>query len=101
MDVTPEPVTFQFIHGIGPHGLSPFEVELGEPAAGVEVFLAGDPAGIAEMFGHIAIPIPPLPEKVETLCLRVKVLRVERAEPRAVIKAMAELAACGDHCCGH
>jgi len=28
-------------------------------------------------------------------------VKVSEADPKEVIRAMAEAAACGDHCCGH
>jgi hypothetical protein len=33
--------------------------------------------------------------------LKAKIMKVSEADPKEVIKAMAEAGSCGDHCCGH
>jgi len=56
---------------------------------------------LAGLFQHLFIPSLAVLESVGAFYLRVKIVRVSEADPKEVIKAMAEAGSCGDHCCGH
>lgn len=89
----------EFIFGIGPHGLTPFEYELSTHGVGDEFDLCMTSGEAADTFGHLA-EILPLPEHLEAgAVLRVTIESLTDAPPREVIRAMAELARCEDHCC--
>ena len=96
----PEAVGWEFIYGIGPAGLSPFEQELSGRAAGDEVVVRSPGIRLAELFGHLAPPLGRLVEEAGELRLHVAVQAVRPADPREVVRALADLANCGS-CCGH
>jgi len=50
---------------------------------------------------HLLIPSLAALESVAAFYLNVKIVRVKEADPKEVIKAMAEAGSCGDSCCGH
>ena len=56
---------------------------------------------LPDLFQHLFIPSLAVPESISSFYLKVKIVKVSEADPKEVIKAMAEAAACGDHCCGH
>jgi hypothetical protein len=99
--VISQPVPIEFIFGAGSQGLSPFEFQLAGKKEG-DVFrmnVRGDE--LPDLFQHL--PLPPLPrrESDDAFYIKVKIMKVSEADPKEVIKAMAEAGACGDHCCGH
>ncbi len=101
MDLSPQSSLFEFIYGLGSAGLTPFEFQLADKAVGDEVRLRINREEIQEFFQHLMLPPLNLPEKLDSFYLRVKIREVVPADQREVIKAMAEIANCGDHCCGH
>ena len=101
MDLTPQSSLFEFVYGLGSAGLTPFEFQLADKAVGEEVRLRINREEIQEFFQHLMLPPLNLPEKLDSFYLRVKIREVVPADQREVIKAMAEIANCGDHCCGH
>jgi hypothetical protein len=90
----------EFIFGIGHTGLTPFELQMAKRRVGDTVRLAVDPGRISEVFGHLHVLLPELPAKESPLHLEIRLEAATEAGPREVIRAMAELASCGDHCCG-
>jgi hypothetical protein len=101
MDLTPEPALFEFIYNLGPGGLSPFEYELADKAVGDRIFIHVNHAQVSEIFEHLEALVPKFPENAESFFVQVKVIKIDPADQREVIKAMAETASCGDQCCGH
>jgi len=101
MDLSPQSSLFEFIYGLGSAGLTPFEFQLADKAVGDEVRLRINREEIQEFFQHLMLPPLNLPERLDSFYLRVKIREVVPADQREVIKAMAEIANCGDHCCGH
>lgn len=97
---TREEVRFEFIYGIGPQGLTPFEFELSSRKSGDELSIGLTKGDMEAFFQHL---IPPfnLRETEEAFSIRVRVIDVAPADQREVIQAMAEAASCADHCCGH
>jgi hypothetical protein len=100
MDLTPRPIPFNFIFGVGTNGLTPFEYELTERTVGETLVLSMTMEKIPELFGHLSFHFPPLPEISEPFYLKIRLLEVSQADQREVIKSMAETTGCGDHCCG-
>ena len=101
MDLTPQSSLFEFIYGLGSAGLTPFEFQLADKAVGDEVRLRINREEIQEFFQHLMLPPLNLPGTLDSFYLRVKIRGVVPADQREVIKALAEIANCGDHCCGH
>lgn len=101
MDFTREPVPFEFIFGIGPGGMTPFEYVLAEKREGESFSLWVDREEAADFFEHISLPSLGVPPEAKRFYLRGKVAEVTPADQRELIAAMAEIAGCGDHCCGH
>jgi hypothetical protein len=99
-DLTAEPIPFEFIFGAGSQGLSPFEFELAGKKEGDKLSIPLRPGELSGLFQHLLVPFPPIPEDMSAFFLKVQIVKVTEAEPKEVIKAMAEAAACGDHCCG-
>jgi hypothetical protein len=100
-DLTAEPIPFEFIFGAGSQGLSPFEFELAGKKEGDRVSISLRPEELSGLFQHLLVPFLAIPEGTSAFLLKVQIVKVTEAEPKEVIKAMAEAAACGDHCCGH
>ncbi len=101
MDLTHEPIPYEFIYGVGTHGLSPFEFELANKAGGDEMVLPMSKGEMSDFFCHHFIPQLAIPEGGEGFYLRMRIVGVSAPDQREVIKAMAEAAACGGGCCGH
>ena len=100
MDLTPNPIPFNFIFGVGTNGLTPFEFELAESHVGETLVLSTTTGKIPELFGHLTHYLPPLPKISEPFYIKIQLLGVSPADQREVIKCMAEATGCGDHCCG-
>ena len=101
MDLTREPILYDFVYGVGTLGLSPFELELAEKRKGEEMVIPVRPGEMANFFCHHFIPQLEIPEGVGEFYLRTMIAGISAADPREIIKAMAEAAACGSGCCGH
>jgi hypothetical protein len=100
MDLTAEPLSLQFIFGIAAQGLTPFEYALADRVVGDRVLLKVDPLHISEFFGHLHGQLPNIGKGRDEFYLKVQVEAAAPAGPEEVVKAMAGLASCGDHCCG-
>jgi hypothetical protein len=101
MDLTREPVSYDFIYGTGSQGLSPFEFALAHKRAGDILNLPIRGEEIPRFFQHLVIPQVTTLVGAGAFCIRVQVLGVSEPDQREIIKAMAEAAGCGDSCCGH
>jgi hypothetical protein len=101
MDLTREPIPYDFVYGVGAHGLSPFEFELADKGEGDEMVIPVHTEEMADFFCHHFIPQLAIPAGVGEFYLRTRIAGVSAADPREIIKAMAEAAACGRGCCGH
>ena len=104
VDLTPAPVTFEFIFGIGSQGLTPFEFQVAGLAEGEVVVIPVKQSEAGPFFGFHRPPILQWTEGQEVFYLTARVLRVAQAGSREVIKAMADMTACnecGGDCCGH
>jgi hypothetical protein len=100
-DLTVGPISFEFIFGAGSQGLCPFEFQLAGKKEGDALSLRVRGEELVDLFHHLLIPSLAVLESVGAFYLKVKIVRVSEADPKEVIKAMAEAGSCGDHCCGH
>jgi len=100
-DLTAGPIAFEFIFGVGSGGLSPFEFQLANMKEGDGLSLRIRGEEVVDLLQHLLIPSLTALESVVAFYLKVKIVRVKEADPKEVIKAMAEAGSCGDSCCGH
>ena len=100
MDLTPQPSLFEFIYGLGAKGLTPIEFHLADKTVEDEVRLQINGEQVPQVFQHLILPPIKIPEDADVLYLRCRVMEITPAEQREVIKALAEIADCGDDCCG-
>ena len=101
MDLTPAASQFEFIFGIGPVGMCPFEYQLVNKTAGEEIGIQIKKQELSSLFEHLHPPIMNLFEKQDALHLNIKILRIEQPENTEVIKALSESAAHHHGCdCG-
>jgi hypothetical protein len=100
-DLLSSPTVFRFIYGLGPAGLTPFEYELADRRVGETVVIRAGTDGLNPIFGHLLPPLPRFLEDAGEFYLGVHIDDVKPSDPKAVVRALAEIADCGDHCCGH
>jgi hypothetical protein len=100
-DLTPQSSQFEFIYGLGISGLTPFEIQLADKTVGEEIHLHISREEIPQVFQHLHLFPLNLPEHLDAIYLKLKITKVIQADQREVIKALAEMANCEDHCCGH
>ncbi|MFP3912680.1 MAG: hypothetical protein ACLFUT_11440 [Desulfobacteraceae bacterium] len=99
MDITPHAISHELMVGIGPQGYSPFEYELLGKEMGDTLHLTLPVDGMEEFFEHL--PIPTLNTTgTDPIHLQVHIDRISVPDQAEIIRAMASLSACGDHCCG-
>ena len=98
---------FEFIFGIASEGLCPFEYLLLHKVAGDQVQLMIPQMEAPRMFAHLYMPLRmamALYDPPDTIGLAVSVTAVTDAQPREVVRAMAqatEKEGCGGNCgCG-
>jgi hypothetical protein len=89
---------FEFIFGIGPSGMCPFEYQLVNKAAGEEISMPLKKQETHRMFEHLHLPIISLFEKHDLLYLKIQILKIEQPDNKEVIKALADMAS-HDHGC--
>ena len=101
MDLSLSKPEFEFLFGIGPTGMTPFEYELVDKEEGDEILLHVQKDSVQVFFEHLHPPIMNLFEERKDVYLKVKIEKIIPAEIREVVKAMAELTAHGHGCdCG-
>jgi len=102
-DLTPDPLTLEFIFGLGVQGLSPFERLLEGLPAGDETRIELKREVVPTTFLNLTPFIIELADRQDPLFLTVKVADIRPAESREVIRTMARMVECGDDCCcgGH
>lgn len=104
MDLTPEALEFDFIFGIGPDGMCPFEYELSNKNEGDIVLLHLKKQEIHPFLQHLRLPVQTLLEKNDSSFLKVTISKIEQADSKEMIKALAKLTshpggcACGCGC---
>ena len=93
--------TIEFVYGLGSSGLTPFEFALAEKTAGDEIQLHLRRDQLPAFFGHIPYPAVYAAEGSESIVLKASVLSISPASSREVVRTLADIANCGDSCCGH
>lgn len=101
LDFTPDPIRVALIYGLGMSGLAPLELALEGKREGDECLLRLGRDELPDFFQHIFIPPLGIPETVEAFTLKIAVAEVSAPDQREVVRAMADMANCGSHCCGH
>ena len=104
MDLTPQALEFEFIFGIGPAGMCPFEYQLVNKNEGDTVLLPLKKGEIHLFFGHLQLPVIHLWEANHSIYLKAKVAKIRQPDSKEVVKALAELTShpgdCGCGCGG-
>ena len=101
MDLSLDKSDFEFIFGIGPSGISPFEYELVDKTEGQEVLIEIKKEDISNFFEHLHPPIIPLNEDIEGFFLKIIIQKIAAVDHREVVKALADVTAHGHGCdCG-
>jgi hypothetical protein len=98
---TPVPIRFALIYGLGVSGLCPLELALEGKREGDQFVLRLGKNDLPDFFQHISIPPPGIPEAAGAFTMRITVAEVSTPEQREVVRAMADMANCGSHCCAH
>ncbi len=94
------PSRFEFIYGIGPAGITPFEKALFGKTVGDRVDLDIAPGGCADVMGHLGLPLYEQTGINPARRLTAAVTHVSRADDREIVKAMASGGSCSDCGCG-
>ena len=102
MDLTPEPVSFELVVGVGTEGYSSFEYELLEKKVGDILHFEIQGWRFDEMFGRLAIPLPEKVRGMDVFFMKVTVYDIKDADQSEIIRAMAgRVGHCGGDCCGN
>ena len=99
MNLTPQSPQFNFIFGLAPEGMTPFEYKLVDKVENDEVQLHLKAASLGTFFEHLNPPIRDLMKDRDEIYLNVKIAGISKAENREVVKAMAEMAGHGGGGC--
>ena len=101
MDLSLDKSDFEFIFGIGPSGISPFEYELVDKTEGQAVLIEIKKEDISNFFEHLHPPIIPIDDDIEGLFLKIVIQKITAVDHREVVKALADITAHGHGCdCG-
>ena len=96
--------SFEFIFGLGPAGMTPFEYELADKSEGESVLIQLKKENYFQFFEHLNPPLMDAFDKDDKLLLKVNIVSVASADHKEIVKAMAAMAAhreCDGDCnCG-
>jgi hypothetical protein len=95
MDLTPKYTEFQFIFGLAPEGITPFEYELVEKVESDNVLLHLKKNSLNRFFIHLNPPIWDLFDGRAEVYLKANIAAVAEAHNREIVKAMADMTAHG------
>jgi hypothetical protein len=99
MDLIPKHPEFEFIFGLAPEGMTPFEYELAGKAAGEEILLHLKIETLNKFFEHLIPPIGDLFDGRDDVYLKVKIREISAADNREIVRALAAAAAHGGGGC--
>ena len=99
MDLLPKYPEIEFIFGLSPEGMTPFEYELADRTEGASVLLHLKKADVCSFFEHLNPPLMDLFDGRDEIYLKVNIDAVLPAENREVVKALADMAAHGGAGC--
>ena len=91
---------FEFIYGVGPSGITPFEKALFGKAVGDRIQFNIAHTDVCESMGHLEMPLREQTGIFAPVSMRVTITGIAKAEDREVVKAMASGGSCGDCGCG-
>lgn len=97
---TPRARPFEFIYGVGPAGITPFEKALFGKGIGDRLQFDLALADACASMGHLEQPLREQTGIAAPVSLRVTITGIARAADREVVKAMAAGGSCGDCGCG-
>lgn len=95
---------FEFIYGVGPSGIAPFEKALFGKGVGDQIQIDLPSDAFCETVGHLELPLREQTGITAPAALQVTVVDVIKAQDREVVKAMAAGGSCSDcgcECGGH
>jgi hypothetical protein len=92
MDCTVTYPGFEFIFGLGPEGMTPFEYELLDKYEGEDVLIHLKKEDLSRFFEHLNPPLTNLFDKNDAVFLKVNIVSVAPAESREIVKSMAAVA---------
>jgi len=91
----------EFIFGLGPTGMSPFEYELIDKVEGDEIIIHLKREKTPAFFEHLHLPREDLFKDRNEIFVNVKIQKIDPADNREVVKAIAEMTVHGHGCdCG-
>ncbi len=100
-NLTPVPIEYEFIFGLGASGMTPFEYELNGKHEGDHLKFALRAEDIPMFFEHIGIVLPPLPANSDMYYLNIIIEKIVAVSISEVVKALAGITGCGGgHDCG-
>ena len=99
MDLIPINSRFEFIFGLSPEGMTPFEYELVDQPEGQDVLLRLDRQSLGSFFEHLNPPLLDLFSNCNTVYLKVKIEAVTTADNREIVKALAQMTEYSDSGC--
>ncbi|MBI9074810.1 MAG: hypothetical protein JEZ02_05290 [Desulfatibacillum sp.] len=88
MDLTPGKCHFEFIFGAAPAGMTPFEYSLLDKQVGESVVMPLRLTDLATTFEHLDVPLFRQID-ADSFFLKTTVDKVEKAEDREIVKAIA------------
>jgi hypothetical protein len=97
---TPKYPEFEFIFGLAPEGMTPFEYELLDKTEGESVQLHLKKGTFEQFFEHVNPPIMDLFEGGDEVHIRAEIVSTTDAGSSEVIKAMAQMASYREGDCG-
>jgi hypothetical protein len=102
MDLTPEPVSFEVVVGVGPEGYTDFEYELLGKKVGDVLYLEIQGLRFNDMFGRLAVPLPEKVRRLDIFFMKVTVCAIGDVDQAEIVRAMAgRVGDCGGDCCGN
>ena len=99
LDLTPNYPEIEFIFGLGPEGMTPFEYKLADRAEGDSVLLHLKKEDFYSFFEHLNPPLMDLFDGRNEVYLKVNIEAVTPAENKEIVKAMAAMATHGGAGC--
>ncbi|MBC2712461.1 MAG: hypothetical protein HGJ94_16195 [Desulfosarcina sp.] len=91
---------FEFIYGVGPTGITPFEKALFGKGVGDRIKFDIAPTAYCETVGHLELPLREQSGIMAPVSIEVTITGIVRAQDREVVKAMAAGGSCSDCGCG-
>ena len=100
-DLIGEPAPLEFIFGLGPDGLTPFEYALDGKVVGDKVQYRIERSRIIETFGHLLSEMGQMPAGAASFYLNIEITDIGEPGQRELIRALAATTECGGACgCG-